>query len=188
MTTSRDQFIRALQIIHAGEVAAALAYRGHALAASDPETTRGIARIEQEEWDHRSALLEMLQHLGAGPDRRRERHKRWLGTALSFLCAWVGEWLPARIAGLLERKGAREYRAAAQHAAAAGEHAMVDPLMRLADVEDAHGAYFEALTRMRVPISPRPGEPPASAPEARRRRRSWARGSRSRWGSQSQRP
>jgi len=145
MRNPRKALIVALQVIHAGELAAALAYQGHARAVSSVQTQLAIQQVECEEWQHRKMLASMLADLGAAPCPRRERSKRRLGSVLSFLCGWVGEWLPARIAGALERRGAVEYRRASALADAAGEHDKVQPLLEYATVEDAHGLYFEEL-------------------------------------------
>jgi len=141
----RKRLIASLQALHAGELAAALAYRGHAKAVRCPQTQRRIQIIEGEEWEHRSGIVEMLARLQARPDPRRERPKRWLGLVLERLCGVFGEWLLALVAGRLERRGAIEYRQVAEMARAAGEPEMARDLYLYADTEDAHGAFFESL-------------------------------------------
>jgi ferritin-like metal-binding protein YciE len=149
MKELRHPLIRALQDLHAGEIAAARAYRGHSIRVRDPDVRRRIRAIEDEEWAHREDLSRMLAALGASPNPLRERLKGLLGSVLQVLCARFPEWLLAAVAAWLEHKGATEYRNAALLAQSAGESGMAQTLLDHADVEEAHGVYFDHLKRLR---------------------------------------
>jgi hypothetical protein len=149
MNHLRRRLIQSLQDLHAGEIAAARAYRGHSIRVRDPQVRLRIRVIEDEEWAHREDLLGMLTSLGAAPDPFRERLKGTLGSVLGVLCAVVPEWILAAVAAWLEHKGAVEYRHAAVLARSAGESRMADTLLHHADVEEAHGVYFDRLKHIR---------------------------------------
>src|SRR5688572_10576272 len=124
-----------LQMAHAGERAAALAYRGHWRATRDPLERAGIRRIEDDEWDHRAALRSMLARLRARPLWWRELRAWLIGSVLGVLCRVAGRTLPLRAAGWLERRNTGEYDRAASLARAAGRDEMVAPLRHMSTVE-----------------------------------------------------
>src|SRR5690242_2634463 len=109
----RARLIALLQAAHAGERAAALAYRGHWRATADPAERAAIRRIEDDEWDHRAALRTMLGRLRARPLFWRELRARVIGSLLGALCHLTGRWLPLWAAGRLESRNVGEYERAA---------------------------------------------------------------------------
>ncbi len=62
---AKDRLIRILQNAHAGEIAAAYAYRGHWKSLKESPEKTEIKKIEAEEWDHRRRVGEWLEKLGA---------------------------------------------------------------------------------------------------------------------------
>ena len=58
--TAHENLIRILQNAHAGEVAAAYAYRGHWKSLRESPEKARIKEIEAEEWDHRRRVGEWL--------------------------------------------------------------------------------------------------------------------------------
>jgi demethoxyubiquinone hydroxylase (CLK1/Coq7/Cat5 family) len=142
--TARDSLIRLLRLAHAGERAAALAYRGHGRSVSDPEERQAIARIEREEWEHRRCLAAMLAARALAPSAWREPVMAAVGRVLGALCHVAGWFLPMYGAGWIERRNVWEYVHAARFARDAGEPELVEPLLRMAEVEHDHEAYFRA--------------------------------------------
>ncbi|HRK08500.1 MAG TPA: ferritin-like domain-containing protein [Pseudobdellovibrionaceae bacterium] len=142
--------IKLLQSAHAGELAAAHAYEGHARSLSAPEHAedyREIRRIQREEMEHRQCVAHMLQLLGAGPRPSRERIMGLIGHVIWRLCVWTrplwGSWYVAMFgAGWLESTNVGEYVRAAHCAKAAGHETMVPELLRMAEVEREHEAFF----------------------------------------------
>ena len=64
----RTRLVRLLQDSHAGELAAAYAYRGHWRSLGRRPTARdGVRQIEQAEWHHRAGVAAMLTELGRRP-------------------------------------------------------------------------------------------------------------------------
>jgi demethoxyubiquinone hydroxylase (CLK1/Coq7/Cat5 family) len=144
---ARKRLIALLRLAHAGERAAALAYAGHWRSVRDHEEQAAIARVEREEWDHRACLAGMLAGLGAAPSRLREPMMAAVGRVLGLLCHVSGWLAPMYGAGWIERRNVWEYIVAARHARDAGEAALVEPLLAMAEVEHDHEAYFRAKVR-----------------------------------------
>lgn len=141
---ARERLIRQLQLAHAGERAAAYAYRGHWKSSRAADERADIRRIEDEEWGHRRRLGEMLAAIGARPARLREAVMIAIGRTLGLLC-WVSGWfLPMYGAGKIERRNVHEYLDAAAYARDAGRLELVDDLLTMAEVEWDHERYFRA--------------------------------------------
>jgi rubrerythrin len=158
---SRRDLVALLQLAYSGERAACYAYQGHARSVSDPAERVAIRKIEAEEWHHRRLVGEMLESLGAGPDRVRELRALVLGRTLGFLCLLSGWLIPMYGAGKLESRNVREYETAARHALGCGRLDLIDCLLTMAEVEWEHERYFRERVLghrlgARLPIWPSP--------------------------------
>src|SRR5262245_44836252 len=89
----RAKLIALLQLAYSGERAAGYAYRGHWHSVRDLDERERIKTIEAEEWHHRRLVGEMLEKLGAGPNRWREIRATLIGRVLGFGCHLTG-WFP----------------------------------------------------------------------------------------------
>jgi demethoxyubiquinone hydroxylase (CLK1/Coq7/Cat5 family) len=161
-----DDLVAILRLAYSGELAAALAYRGHWKSVSDAEDRRRIRQIEEEEWHHRGLVGAMLRDLGESPGKLREVRAWLIGRALGLLCHVSGWLAPMYGAGKLESRNVREYEAAARHALACGRDEWVDCLLTMAEVEWEHEAFFRSRVLShrvgrRLPIWPAP--PPKEA-------------------------
>jgi demethoxyubiquinone hydroxylase (CLK1/Coq7/Cat5 family) len=144
LIAARRALVRMLQDAHAGELAAAFAYRGHArsLRRRHPAVAAEIQRIEAAEWHHRNRVAEMLDDLGAAPRRPRELAMGFIGRFFGSLC-WVGGWFgPMYAAGRLEAMNVGQYATAAEHATAAGLDHLVPVLAEMTAEEARHEAWF----------------------------------------------
>jgi len=154
-----------LRLAYSGELAAALAYRGHWQSVRDPDERARIRQIEEEEWHHRDLVGGMLARIGMEPSPARERRASAVGRTLALFCG-VGGWLaPMYGAGRLERRNIVEYETAARLAVRAGRPEFADCLLTMAEVEWDHEQYFRSrvLTHRladRLPMWPAP--PPRS--------------------------
>lgn len=161
-----DDLVAILRLAYSGELAAALAYRGHWKSVSDGADRQRIRQIEEEEWRHRSLVGDMLRDLGESPGRLREVRAWLIGRTLGLLCHVSGWLAPMYGAGRLESRNIREYEAAARHALSGGRDELVDCLLTMAEIEWEHEAFFRSrvLSRSfgrRLPIWPAP--PPKEA-------------------------
>jgi rubrerythrin len=141
---SRAALVALLRLACSGERAAAFAYRGHGLSVADPGERERIRAIEAEEWHHRRLVRGMLRSLGSGPDPRRERRAARVGRVLCTLSRCSGWLAPMFGAGALESRNVREYEDAARHARDCGRGDLVDCLLRMAEVEWEHEAWFRS--------------------------------------------
>lgn len=139
---AREALIALLQLAYSGELAAAYAYRGHWRSSSRAEEREAIRMIEDEEWQHREHVGEMLAELGSGPDKAREKRAARLGRTLGALCHLSGWLAPMYGAGKLESRNIREYETAARHARDCGRHEWIDALLTMSEVEWDHERYF----------------------------------------------
>ena len=147
----KNQLIRLLQNAHAGERAAAFAYNGHWRSVSGSEVDE-IRKIEQEEWEHRTDLLKMLEELGARPRPSRELVMMVVGSVIFLLCrlgsflnvAGFGWYASMYGAGRLEQGNIIEYEVAAEYALKAGYPHFVEDLLHMAEIEWDHEFYFRS--------------------------------------------
>lgn len=142
---ARARLVRLLQDAHAGELAAALAYGGHAASLGEPRRSE-ILRILDEELHHRARLAAMLENLGARPRPAREIRMTIIGRSISAFCRVGGYFIPMYGAGKLERGNIAEYEVAARLAWLAGVREIVEDLLEFAEVEWDHEAYFRRAT------------------------------------------
>ena len=141
-TSAREELIALLQLAHSGELAASLAYTGHAASVRDPDERARIEQIKAEELDHRARVRAMMDALGVVPDPKRERRLQRIGKMISAFCH-VGGWFgPMYGAARLERKNIGEYDRAARFAVDAGYPEFVDDLIDMSEVEWEHEKFF----------------------------------------------
>lgn len=168
---AREALIGILRLAYSGELAAMLAYQGHALSVSSPAERDEIRKIEEDERRHRARVGEMLAELGASISPLRELKMRLIGLSVNFACRLTGRlpggWFFAMYgAGRLESRNIVEYEHAARYARQAGKEAFVADLLEMARVEWDHEKYFHDKIRshalyQRVPAWPAP--PPRAA-------------------------
>lgn len=141
----RKGLIRILQNAHAGECAAAYAYRGHWKSLKDSSEKERIKEIEAEEWDHRRRVGEWLAKLDAKPRPVREKVFRTIGNILGPSCYVSGWFMPMYFAGRLESQNSIEYEDAAKFATELGMDDCVEDLLDMARVEMEHEQFFRSV-------------------------------------------
>lgn len=144
---AKVNLIRILQNAHAGELAAAYAYRGHWKSVKDPDERARIRQIEEEEWDHRRRVLGWLERFGAAPRPRREQVFSFIGRSLGMLCFVSGRFFPMYFAGRLESQNTQEYLDAAAFAEELDMPGCVEDLRHMSAVELEHEEYFRSVVR-----------------------------------------
>jgi demethoxyubiquinone hydroxylase (CLK1/Coq7/Cat5 family) len=146
-TEAKQKLIRILQNAHAGELAAAYAYRGHWKSVRNTEQKASIKKIEQEEWDHRMRVLGWLDNLGAKPRKMREKIFWTIGRLLGVLCFVSGWFFPMYFAGRLESQNTQEYKDAAAFAEELGVIDCVNDMMFMSTKELEHEEYFRSVVK-----------------------------------------
>jgi rubrerythrin len=141
----RQKLTRILQNAYSGELAAALAYRGHWKSLDNPDEIEKIQQIETEEWIHREKVDCMLAILGAAPVKSKEMRMWLTGRVIGAACHIVGWFLPMYFAGRLEAANVDEYRTAARHAKEAGFVEFESELRVMALVEKQHEEFFSRM-------------------------------------------
>jgi len=144
----RKRLVRLLQAAHAGELAAAYAYRAHAKSLwRRPDEKAGVKGIEAAEWHHRDLVGQMLTDLGATPRRSREILMATVGRVAGALCFVTGWFGPMYAAGRLEAMNVDQYRTARDLAATLGLDAQAEGLEAMRAEEVRHERWFADRTR-----------------------------------------
>jgi len=139
---ARRRLVHFLQLAHAGELGAALAYESHARTARTARERDDILKIREEEIDHRARVGRMLARLGERPEPALERTMERIGRAIAAFCRIGGWFLPMYGAGKLERRNIVEYEDAARAALLSGHGEFADDLLDMAEVEWDHERFF----------------------------------------------
>lgn len=142
---ARVALVRVLQDAHAGELAAAYAYRGHwkSLRRTKRAAERAeVHRIEDAEWHHRRLVAGMLADLGERPRRPRELLMGAIGQFFGLLCFVGGHFGPMYAAGWLEAANVRQYEDAERHAKVLGLDGNVTCLRAMVVEEAKHEVFF----------------------------------------------
>lgn len=145
MNSPKQNLIKILQNAHAGELAAAYAYRGHWKAVRNSEEKSQIKKIEQEEWEHRAGVYKWLNELDAEPKKFREAVFWTIGRSLGILCYVSGWFFPMYFAGRLESRNTQEYDDAAAFAKELGMQECVSEMLEMSAKELEHEEYFRKV-------------------------------------------
>ncbi len=151
MDDTQQQLIRLVQKAHAGERAAALAYRGHTRALSCPEEIAAVLKIEDDEWRHRRQLSRILSKFGCRPLAARELAFRAIGTFIAFGCRFCGRFQATYFAGVVESVNVCEYREAARLADELGRAELAAEFREMEQTEAEHErVLLEMIDRHRL--------------------------------------
>ena len=147
MSDARQNLIRILQNAHAGEQAAAYAYRGHWKSSRNKNERDEIKQIEAEEWTHRECVFSWLEKLGAKPRPVRESIFWTIGRTLGIGCYVSGWFFPMYFAGRLESQNVQEYVDAANFARELGMDDCVRDMLEMSAVEQKHEDFFKGIVQ-----------------------------------------
>lgn len=142
MNDARKNLIRILQNAHAGELAAAYAYRGHWKSVRNIDEKESIKKIEAEEWEHRENVRKWLSELNAEPRKFREAVFWTIGRTLGLTCYVSGWFFPMYFAGRLENQNVQEYVDAAEFAKELGMDDCYEEMMKMSETEGEHEKFF----------------------------------------------
>jgi demethoxyubiquinone hydroxylase (CLK1/Coq7/Cat5 family) len=145
--TSKQNLVQILQDAHAGELAAAYAYRGHWKSLKNSAEKNEIEKIEAEEWEHRKCVLGWLEKLDAKPRKFREAIFWTIGRTLGTGCYVSGWFFPMYFAGRLESQNVQEYVDAAGFAKELGLADCEKELIIMSEVEQKHEDFFKSVVQ-----------------------------------------
>ena len=152
--TARKNLIRILQNAHAGELAAAYAYRGHRKSLKNAEQKEQIKQIEAEEWHHRKCVYSWLEKLEAKPRKVREAVFWTIGRVLGTTCYLSGWFFPMYFAGRLESQNVQEYVDAAEFAKELKMDDCAAEMLEMSLVEQKHEDFFKQVVQNHFLLRP----------------------------------
>lgn len=109
MKLTNKALIDLLQKAYSAEKAAAFAYQGHAGSVKNKEEKLAIKQIEDDEWNHRKEVLEIMQKYDIPISKKYELQFHIIGKTISASCYVIGWFMPFYFAGSLESGNVCEY-------------------------------------------------------------------------------
>lgn len=139
------RLIRMLKFAHAAEIAAYHAYEGHWRSVSNKAEQDFIRNIALDELKHIQTIRAVLVSMKSKPSKILDVFGKIVGETIGMMCYYSGWRLPLLVAGLMEKIGTSSYRKIAFEAADNGMDNLAWLLLRMADKENEHEAYFKRL-------------------------------------------
>jgi hypothetical protein len=139
---NHPELIDLLQKAYSAEKAAAFAYQGHRASVKNPVEKIAIKQIEDDEWNHRREVLEMMQQYGISVSRWYEFRFHVIGKIISGSCYIIGWFMPYFFAGRLESGNVCEYFRMKQYFNELGITAHDALLYEMGMKEKEHEVYF----------------------------------------------
>ena len=94
MSLDHPRLVDSLRKAYSAEKAASFAYIGHAASLKDPREKAAVQRIEQDEWDHRRNVLEIMRRHDIEVSRWYEIKYHVIGKLLGLSCHLIGRFMP----------------------------------------------------------------------------------------------
>ncbi len=142
MKLDHKELIDLLQRAYSAEKAAAFAYQGHAGSVKDKAEKAAIRQIEDDEWNHRKEVLEIMKHYGIPVSKYYEIRFHIIGKVISFSCYIIGWFMPFYFAGSLESGNVCEYFRMKHFFNELGIHDHDQVLYDMGIKEKEHEVYF----------------------------------------------
>lgn len=109
MELRHPALVDSLRKAYSAEKAASFAYIGHAGSLRKPEEIEAVKRIEQDEWDHRRCVLEIMKEYDIPVSHWYEFKYHIIGKIIGLSCYVIGRFMPYFFAGKLESGNVCEY-------------------------------------------------------------------------------
>lgn len=142
MKIDHPKLVDSLRTAYSAERAASFAYIGHAGSLRDPQEKAVVKQIEQDEWEHRRHVLEIMRRYDIPVSRYYETKYYVIGKVIGFSCYLIGRFMPYFFAGKLESGNVCEYFVMMQyfHSLGITEHDQV--LYEMGVKEKEHEMHF----------------------------------------------
>ncbi|MEM9444224.1 MAG: hypothetical protein AAGA18_02625 [Verrucomicrobiota bacterium] len=147
MKIDHQALTKSLRLGYSAERAAAFAYVGHAGSLKDLQEIKAVRQIEQDEWNHRKALLEIMDEYEIPVSKYFEIKYYLIGTLIGLSCYIIGRFMPYFFAGRLESGNVCEYFVMMKYFNTLGIHKHDQLLYEMGVKEKEHEDYFLDLTR-----------------------------------------
>jgi hypothetical protein len=134
--------IKLLRKAYSAEKAAAYAYQGHAGSVKNRMEKIAIRQIEEDEWNHRREVLEIMKYHNIEISKSYEVRYAVIGKLISASCYVIGWFMPFFFAGKLESGNVCEYFKAKQYFNALGIDRWDQALYDMGIKEKEHEIYF----------------------------------------------
>ena len=99
MRLQHKELIDLLQRAYSAEKAASFAYQGHAGSVKDITEKAAIKQIEDDEWNHRAAVLNIMKQYDIPVSKYYEVRFYIIGKIISVACYIIGRFMPFYFAG-----------------------------------------------------------------------------------------
>jgi hypothetical protein len=139
--------VELLQRAYSAERAASFAYVGHAASLKDPAAKAAVKQIEDDEWDHRRHVLQIMRRYDVPVSRWFEIKYWWIGKVISASCHVIGWFMPYFFAGKLESGNVCEYFVMMHRFHSLGIRDHDESLYEMGLKEKEHEVYFLAQIR-----------------------------------------
>jgi hypothetical protein len=139
---SHPALVDLLQQAYSAEKAAAFAYQGHAGSVKKLADKQAIKQIEDDEWNHRKEVLELMELYDVPVSKFYELKYHVIGKIISASCYVIGWFMPYFFAGKLESGNVCEYFRMKQYFNSLGitNHDLI--LYEMGMKEKEHEVYF----------------------------------------------
>lgn len=142
MKLTHRALVDLLQQAYSAEKAAAFAYQGHANSLKSKEDKKAIKQIEDDEWEHRREVLEMMKQYEVPISKYYEFRFYIIGKIISGSCYVIGRFMPFYFAGRLESGNVCEYFRMKQYFNSLGIRKHDQILYNMGIKEKEHEVYF----------------------------------------------
>lgn len=147
MKIDHPQLVDSLRKAYSAEKAASFAYIGHAGSLKSLEEKARVREIEQDEWNHRRNVLEIMQQYDIPVSRYYEIKYHIIGKIIGYSCYFIGRFMPYFFAGKLESGNVCEYFVMIRYFHSLGIKEHDDILYEMGIKEKEHEVYFLEVIR-----------------------------------------
>ena len=142
MKIDHPALVDSLKKAYSAEKAASFAYIGHAGSLKRPDEIAAVQQIEQDEWEHRAHVLEIMRQYEIPVSRWYEVKYHVIGKVISASCYVIGRFMPYFFAGKLESGNVCEYFVMMRHFHELGIDEHDEVLYQMGIKEKEHEVYF----------------------------------------------
>ncbi len=142
MELDHPKLVDSLRKAYSAEKAASFAYIGHAGSLKNPAEIAAVRQIEQDEWNHRASVLEIMREYDIPVSRWYEVKYHLIGKLIGVSCYFIGRFMPYFFAGKLESGNVCEYFVMMHHFHGLGITRHDECLYEMGIKEKEHEVYF----------------------------------------------